>query len=376
MLNNCRIVILHNIISPYKNLLFNQLYAICNNIEVLFMAEIESNRQLRIDTKELRFPHKIMFKGTLDDLNPLVLAVQTWKELNFSNPDVLILGGYSYSAYWAGFFWARFHRRKIILWNSSTKNDHPRTFIKEAVKSYMVKRCHAFNVYGSKSKEYIASLGANENTILIKGNTTDNSFYRQETEKARLQRHVLCQQLGIPSHNFIFIGRFAEEKNLIRLLDAYRDLQASNTNWGLILVGDGHQKSEIVDYIKRLGVRNVFMPGFIQKENIPKYMAVSDVLVLPSISETWGLVVNEAMAGGLPVLVSNKCGCCPDIVKEGVNGFSFNPYDTSQLYTHMKNIAEGGYDLKKMGQASLDIVSNYTPEKAALVIRKTIDIVL
>ena len=162
----------------------------------------------------------------------------------------------------------------------------------------------------------------------------------------------------------------------MRLLDAYRGLQASHANWGLILVGDGPQKTEIVDYIKRTGVRNVFMPGFIQKENISAYIAVSDVLVLPSISETWGLVVNEAMAGCLPVLVSNKCGCYPDIVKEGVNGFSFDPYDTNQLYTLMENMAEGIYDLKTMGQASLDIISNYTPEKAALVIRKTIENVL
>ena len=358
-----RVLILHNGISPYKIVLFNELYAICNDIEVLFIAETERNRQWHIDTGELSFPHRIMFKGVLDDVNPLVLAIRTWKELNFSNPEVLILGGYSYTAYWAGFFWARFHRKKIILWSSSTRDDHPRTFTKEAIKSYMVKRCHAFNVYGSKSKEYIASLGANKNAILITGNTTDNSFYRRETEKARLQKNVLYQQFSIPYHNFIFIGRFAEEKNLTRLLDAYRDLQASNPNWGLILVGDGPQKTEIVDYIKTLGLRNVFMPGFIQKENIPKYMAVSDVLVLPSVSEPWGLVVNEAMASGLPVLVSNRCGCCANIVREGINGFSFHPYDTNRLHTLMKNMAEGNYDLIKMGQAASATINDYTPER-------------
>lgn len=371
-----RILILHNGISPYKIVLFDELCAVSSDIEVLFMAETEKNRQWRIDASELNFPHRIMFKGALDDVNNLVLALKTWKELNLSNPDVLILGGYSYSAYWAGFFWARFHRKKIILWNSSTRNDHPRTFTKEAIKSYMVKRCHAFNAYGSKSKEYIASLGAKDNAILITGNTTDNSFYRRGAEKARLQRQLLCQQLNIPSRNFIFIGRFSEEKNLIRLLDAYRDLQAANTGWGLILVGDGPQKSEIVDYIESFGVRNVFMPGFIQKENIPNYMAVSDVLVLPSISEPWGLVVNEAMAGSLPVLVSNRCGCFPDIVKEAINGFSFDPYDTNQLYMLMKNITQGNYDLKKMGRAASATINDYTPESAAHVIKKTIENVL
>ena len=374
--NRCRALILHNFLSPYIFVLFNELYTKYNNIEVLFMAEIERNRQWIVDASELSIPHRIMFKGELDSLNPFMLAIRTWKELNISNPDVLILGGYSYIAYWAGFFWARFHRKKIILFSSTTKEDNPRTFMKEIFKSYLIKRCDAFNVYGTKSKEYIMSLGAEENTIFVKGNTTDNDFYRRMIEKAKPQRHELCQQFGIPFQNFIFIGRFSKEKNLTRLLDAYRDLQASNIDWGLILVGDGPQKSEILDYIERLGIKNVFMPGFIQKENISRYMAVSDVLVLPSISEPWGLVVNEAMAGGLPILVSKRCGCYPDIVEEAVNGFSFDPYDTTQLSMLMKDIARGNHDLKRMGQAALATINDYTPERAARVIKETIEDVL
>ncbi len=120
---------------------------------------------------------------------------------------------------------------------------------------------------------------------------------------------------------------------------------------------------------------NVFIPGFKQKDEIPKFFAVSDVLILPSISEPWGLVVNEAMAAGLPVLVSRKCGCYPDIVKDNENGFSFDPFDKNELFGFMKEIVNGKIDLKKMGESSLKIIKDYTPERAAEIVVKTAELV-
>lgn len=375
MLEDFRIVILHNIISPYKTLLFKELYATDSNIEVLYMAHTENNRQWRIDTSELSFPHRFIFDGSLDNINPLTLATRIWKELNLHNPDVLILGGYSYSACWAGFLWAKLNRKKIILWSASNQDDHNRAFLKEKIKGLLVKRCDAANVYGQKSRDYLIRLGLNKDAIFIKGNTTDNDFYYTRTNKLRANKNDLCKKYGLATHNFLYIGRFSKEKNIFHLLRIYKKLKVKE-DWGLILVGDGPQKEDIVKYVKEHNIKNIFMPGFQQKEDVPKFFAVSDIFTLPSISEPWGLVVNEAMAAGLPVLVSRRCGCHPDLVKEGINGFSFDPFDNNELFDLMSNTINAKYDLPGMGKASLNIIKDYTPERAAKVVSKTIEFVL
>jgi glycosyltransferase involved in cell wall biosynthesis len=375
MTDETKIVILHNIVSPYKTLLFKELSAISNGIEVLYMAHTENNRQWHIDAKELNFPHRFIFDGSLDNINSLKLAIKTWKELNIYNPDILILGGYIYSACWAGFMWAKLNKKKIILWSATNQDDHDREFVKEKIKGLFIKRCDAANVYGRKSRDYLIRLGMNKNAIFIKGNVTDNNFYCINTNEFRIKKKSLSKQYGVANHNFLYIGRFSKEKNILHLLKTYKRLEVKN-DWGLILIGDGPQSEEITNYIERNNIKNVFSPGFQQKEDIPKFLAVSDVFILPSTSEPWGLVVNEAMAAGLPILVSKRCGCYPDLIKESINGFSFDPFDDTELFGLMKDITDGKHNLLSMGKASLEIIKDYTLEKAAKVISETIEFVL
>ena len=375
MTHNSRVVILHNIISPYKTLLFKELYSINSSIEVLYMAHTENNRQWRIDTNELSFPHSFIFNGSLDNINPLILATRTWKELNLHKPDILILGGYSYSACWAGFLWAKKNRKKIILWSATNQDDHSRAFLKEIIKGLLVKRCDAANVYGQKSRDYLVQLGLNKDAIFIKGNTTDNDFYYKRTNEFRTKRIALSKQYGLANHNFLYIGRFSKEKNILHLLKAYERLNTEE-DWGMILIGNGPQNVEITNYIERNKIKNVSTPGFQQKKDIPKFLARSDIFILPSISEPWGLVVNEAMAAGLPVLVSRRCGCHPDLIKEGINGFSFDPFDDNELYGLMKDMIDGKHDLPRMGEASLAIIKDYTPKRAARAISQAIEFAL
>jgi len=374
MLTHQRIVVLHNIVSPYKTVLFNELYKICRGLIVLYIAETETSREWNIEKNNIKFPYEIMFKGALDYSGSLKSIIKTWRRLNSLNPDVIIISGYAHVTCWAGFLWAKSYRKKVILWSASNQHDRDRSFLKEKLKGFFVKRCDAANVYGKRSKDYVAKLGMNPNKILIKGNVTDNFFYYTKTMEARTVKVALCKQFNVPSHNFVYIGRFSTEKNLLFLLNAYAELDTDD--WGLILVGNGPLGKDIASYIRRHAIENVFLPGFKQKEEIPQYLAVSDVFVLPSISETWGLVINEAMASSLPVLISNRCGCYPDLIKEGVNGFSFDPFNQRELFTIMKEIVNGKHDLIKMGRASLEIIKEYNPEKAAKIIVETIRFVL
>lgn len=381
-MNKFKIILLHNIISPYKTLLFNSLEQILGgNLKVLYWAETASNREWRIDTNELKFPFEVMFKGKIDDTSSIKLAIETYKKLNLYNPEVVIIGGYDRLACWAALFWAKKHKRKAIVMIESHYLDRPRSVIKESVKKLFISRCNAILAAGTRHRDYVIRLGAkSENIFIMKGVGGVNlSLYQTAVLEGRKNKIELCNKLGFPCRNyFLYVGRFSPEKNLLFLLKTYKRLKNKERtdDWGLILVGDGPQRKEIESFIKDNGIKNVFFPGFIQKEKLPYFYAISDVFVLPSISEPWGLVVDEAMVSGLPVLVSNQCGCYPDIVRDGINGFSFDPFNENELFGFMKDIVKGKYDLEAMGKASLKIIKEYTPEKVAEIFKKAINFVI
>jgi glycosyltransferase involved in cell wall biosynthesis len=117
----------------------------------------------------------------------------------------------------------------------------------------------------------------------------------------------------------------------------------------------------------------VVFAGFQQVDAVPAYYGLASCLVLPSISETWGLVVNEAMAAGLPVLVSQRCGCVPELVQPGVNGYVCDPLDTEGLARLLGVMSSDTVDAGKMGEASRQIVAQYTPETWAQTLANCIE---
>lgn len=346
------------------------------NFKVIYLAETESMREWRINKEELRFPFDIMFKGSINDVNPIRLSVETYRRLNLYNPEIVVVGGYHLLACWAAFIWTKIHKKRIIVIIESHYLDKPRFMIKEAIKRLFVSHCDGALVDGTRHKSYAISLGLEPEKVFIKNGTgpVDISWYHRQILRYRKEKAAFCRKFNMPDKNFLYVGRFSPEKNLFFLLNCFKKLQEEGLkNWGLILVGNGPQRKEIENFIDENNIINVFLPGFKQKEEIPLYYALADCFVLASISEPWGLVVSEAMASGLSVLVSNRCGCYPDIVHNGENGLSFNPFNEDELFGLMKNIVEGKYNLERMGRASLEIIKEYTPEKAAKIITNAIN---
>jgi glycosyltransferase involved in cell wall biosynthesis len=109
----------------------------------------------------------------------------------------------------------------------------------------------------------------------------------------------------------------------------------------------------------------VITPGFVQYPELPTYYGLAEAFVLPSTTEQWGLVVNEAMAAGLPVLVSNRCGCAADLVHEGRNGYTFDPYDVDELAGLLVRISSDDCSRKAMGEAGKEIISSWSPDTFA-----------
>jgi glycosyltransferase involved in cell wall biosynthesis len=174
----------------------------------------------------------------------------------------------------------------------------------------------------------------------------------------------------------MFCGRFIPVKNLPKILEGYAEYcRAVPDALDLIMVGDGPSKNELVELTLKLGVKEkVFFNGFVQYEQLPQYYGLADLFILGSYMEQWGLVVNEAMASGLPVLVSNKCGCVNDLVRNNENGFVFNPNNPEELAICLKEITAHPLKLKNMGKDSLKIIKDWDITKFSLSFCECVDL--
>jgi glycosyltransferase involved in cell wall biosynthesis len=130
-----------------------------------------------------------------------------------------------------------------------------------------------------------------------------------------------------------------------------------------VVLGDGPLRGEYERRVAELGLSGrVHLPGFKQYGELPAYYGLAGAFVLASTEEQWGLVVNEAMASGLPVLVSRRCGCAPDLVAEGETGFTFDPADAEDLSGLMSRLVSDDARRERMGRAARRAVSAWTPE--------------
>jgi glycosyltransferase involved in cell wall biosynthesis len=167
----------------------------------------------------------------------------------------------------------------------------------------------------------------------------------------------------LPRKFFLYVGRFAPEKNLRMLVQAFSvaSHHAAVEGWGLVLVGGGPLEEVLRRDALPMGDRIRFV-AFQQIDGLPAYYGLADALILPSLTEPWGLVVNEAMASGLPVVVSHQCGCVLDLVFPGVNGFVTDPHDPKSLAAALVAIAAEPERRQAYGRESARIIQNFSLE--------------
>jgi len=231
----------------------------------------------------------------------------------------------------------------------------------------MVGLCSAALVGGSRHRDYLTKLGMAQNRIFLGYDAVDNDHFREGASKARQHAESERRRLGLPPEYFLSCCRFGAKKNLTALITAYagyRDL--TERPWALVLLGDGELRPAVTALVESLGLQNcVILAGAKGYNELPAYYGLARCLVHASTTEQWGLVVNEAMAAGLPVLVSERCGCSPELVQEHVNGYTFRPTDTERLAHLMLHVAADSALCKRLGEASASLVSAWGPQRFA-----------
>ena len=312
----------------------------------------------------------------LDHLRPnqvstRVKILKTFGLLSNLNVDVVVIAGYARLPMLIALFWSLWYRKPAILLSESKEDDEPRIWWKEIIKKWLISNYSSALVGGNPHKNYLIKLGFPENAIFTGYDVVNNNTFHPTTIKN------LPSPLKHPF--FLAINRFVQKKNLPFLLSAYASYQQhqGDTAWHLVLCGDGELRPELENQISQHNLQNfVHLSGFLQQEDLLPYFAHAQCFIHASTTEQWGLVVNEAMAAGLPVLVSNRCGCFEDLVTEGVNGFGFDPENQDQLIYLMLKMSSGDVDLEAMGSASLQQIQNFTPEHFAEGLKQAIQFAL
>lgn len=376
VVNEKKILIFHlNSNSFYKNIVFNAFSKMYKNFKVIFIAESRKIRSWKVDFSYLEFPYRVLFNEDLENIKKFKLYRILLKTLKMENPDILYIGGYSYIFYWVILFWGRLKGKKIIFEMDSNieKPDEKKFFF--LVKKIFVKLCDYGITYGKLSKEYFKKLGMTDKKIVLKPNVTDNRFWKSMSIKNSKKIEKLISKYRVKKKNLIYVGRFSKEKNLFFLLEAYNDAKqiTMDVDWGLILIGDGPLKQDIQLFIKNNDIPDTKILGFMDREEISEIYSIGDIIILPSISETWGMVINEAMNFGLTVFVSKISGSSAELVKEGMNGFIFSPLKKDKLTSLILKAFNGKIDLEKFSENSKRIILEFTPKVAAGKIKELVD---
>ena len=288
--------------------------------------------------------------------------------LEEAQPQAVAVPGWSDRGALASLSWCVQRGVPMIVMSESTRHDERRVWWKEAVKRRLVGLFQAGLVGGRLHREYLTELGLEKERIGLGYDVVDNEHFRQGAAKARASDGETRRRLGLPARYFLVSSRFVPKKNLpglFRAFAAYRQSAGSGA-WDLVVLGDGELRPDVEAVRDQLGCAGcVHLPGFQQYDELPAYYGLAGAFVHASTTEQWGLVVNEAMAAGLPVLVSQHCGCAPDLVEKGRNGFAFDPLDTPGLSRHLLRMAGGEYDRAAMSRASEAIIARWTPEAFA-----------
>lgn len=354
-----KVLIIHNVISPHVTPLF-QILAKKVDLTVFYCAKSEVNRKWSEKPKGYRFKilpnFSVKIKGK--DLFTYFINPTIIKEISKLKPEIVIAAGWDILAYQIAFFYCKLKRIKYVLWSGSTKYEKSwRRVVSKPLVKMIVRNSDACIAYGTRAKEYLESLGAESKKIFISFNTTDINRYRILSGKYRKSKSSIKKKMNLGDKYIImYYGQLIHRKGVDLLIDAYERVKNQYKVASLLIVGSGTLETEYKRIVYRRKLKDVVFikdPGDIK---VCKYYAISDLFILPSREEVWGLVVNQAMASGLPIVVSDVSGSSADLILEGKNGYTFNSESSKDLCEKISRVLSSRKRSRLMGVKSQGVV--------------------
>ena len=335
----------------------------------LEVAPTDATYAWRVEDGMTAFSRVAALAHATDD--PVRIRHAIRESLDALDPDAVAIPSYSTPDAHAALAWCRRHRRVAVMMFDSRAEDAARSAWREAVKRALVREFDAALVAGTPQAAYATALGLPPACIFAPLDVVDNDHFAALPNRAP-RPGPDHQSEEERSPYILSVNRFTARKNVGVLVRAYGEYRRyAPAPWPLVLVGDGPER----EALERLAAPTpgITFTGFQQIDQLPVWYRGAGVYVHPAQSDPWGLVVNEAMAAGLPVLVSTGAGCAPDLVAAGENGHTFAPDDASTLAHHLAAVTGDPTTRARMSRRSKQIVAQYTPDHFAVGMLRAVD---
>ena len=291
-----------------------------------------------------------------------------FKALDEIAPAVVCVNGWSLPGSLESLAWCASRGVPAVVMSESTSHDSSRSWWKEAIKARLLSFASAVLAGGRLHAEYARQLGVPTFRVFEGYDAVDNVHFELGADAARQSDAALRAQLKLPERYFLTCGRFEAKKNLARLMQAYSMYRSSAgaEGWALVLAGDGVERPALEALARNLGIEEtVHFIGARAYAELPIVYGLASAFVHASTTEQWGLVVNEAASAGLPLLVSERCGCAPELVRPGVTGLLFDPYNVEAICAALTAMASPDTDQRKMGEAARITAREWSPQRFA-----------
>lgn len=307
-----------------------------------------------------------------------MVAPQLWSEIRRGNYDAVIIHGHNFAACHIAQAACLFSGTPVFTRGET----HPRLvrarwreILRRPILKMHYRGFNGFLAIGSANFAYYRSMGVPEHRIFLAPYTVDNSRFIAAGRAARGDRAKARARLGMDPDlpAIIYASKFERRKRPGDLLTAYARLRAEGIAAQLVLVGSGPLEGDLKRRVMDSIIPDVIFPGFLNQAELPAVYAASDLFVLPSSNEPWGLVVNEAMCAGLPIVLSKEIGCAEDLVQAGVNGATFRAGDVAGLAEAMRPILVDADLRAAQGRASLERIKSWSYAECGAGIRAAID---
>ena len=283
------------------------------------------------------------------------------RELSEGNFNYILILGWNNIHYLRAIYFAVKNKIKILLrveTNLKFTKNPIKKILKKIVLKFFFKKVSYFLSIGKLNKEFYISHGVKKNKILSAPYFVDNDFFYTSLNKKNTKKKLKFENKKI----ILFVGKLIKRKNPFEFL-RIAELNRDKINLHFVIIGDGILKKKCVEYIKNLNLTNVSLLGFVNQNKIREYYKVSDLMIVTSFYETWGLNINEAFASNVPVICSHDCGASSDLVVNKKTGFVYKTGNINDLnkkinlILHDKKLASAMLkNIKKIKHYSLKIL--------------------
>jgi glycosyltransferase involved in cell wall biosynthesis len=352
------VVVVTNILTPYRVPLFDALAKQCERFTVLLMAEREENRQwvfgeLPFRTEVLPGWH-VRPRGAEVSLHLNYGVVRRLRRLN---PDIVLSGGFA-PAHLAAFAFCKLFGKRYVQWGEFTLRDGAQSsFIRRYLRRLTIGGSAACIASSNEARDAFLHFGAGRRPILTAPMPIEIERMHRAVCALREGEQAMGDGGRKPGPTLLSVGRLTDAKGAGALLSMYEAVRCVRSDVSLLLVGDGPDRGTYELLCRKRGWNQVRFVGHVDPMELPRYLALADVFVFPTFSDTFGAVLSEAMAAELPVVASVHAAATHDLVEEGVTGFRFDPRNlVSGAEAILNALALSDRERVEMGHAAYRLV--------------------